>query len=385
VKRDAFFIKIILLLPLLFGTLQAALTDSLQGLVSQGGTLEGNLSAFGFAAGGNCSQLGTLNTSMEEYIASIEAVTAELTAPLSLTQDDLASLDDLSALAISMAAEATRLSTELNSIDDVADLVEYRAGLSAMLRLSEDIGTMADRILEMADRILLMADNIGTMADRIVYTVRLQSANLAFIESAMITTQQNMAQLNASMSTIVYNLTLGQIVSDNSALATELNATVLTQTNMADELSRLQGRVATAQTALVGLMALVGADSAVASHYINGDTLTYMTNLSEINRALAKSIETYANVINGLAPLTQTPILADATASMLQLAYDVKVMGDRIMQMSDKIIVMADNIGIMSGRIVEVQGILGSDMAVTAASLGASQRIIISVIGTYGL
>lgn len=384
-KRDAFFIKIILLLPLLFGTLQAALTDSLQGLVSQGGTLEGNLSAFGFAAGGNCSQLGTLNTSMEEYIASIEAVTAELTAPLSLTQADLTSLDDLSALAISMAAEATRLSTELNSIDDVADLVEYRAGLSAMLRLSEDIGTMADRILEMADRILLMADNIGTMADRIVYTVRLQSANLAFIESAMITTQQNMAQLNASMSTIVYNLTLGQIVSDNSALATELNATVLTQTNMADELSRLQGRVATAQTALVGLMALVGADSAVASHYINGDTLTYMTNLSEINRALANSIETYANVINGLAPLTQTPILADATASMLQLAYDVKVMGDRIMQMSDKIIVMADNIGIMSGRIVEVQGILGSDMAVTAASLGASQRIIISVIGTYGL
>jgi len=377
--------KFVLLLTLLFGTAQAALTDSLQGLVAQGGTLDGNLSAFSFVSGGSCSQLGSLNTSLEAYIAGIEAVAAGLTAPLSLTQDDLTSLDDLSALAASMAGEAVRLSTELNTIDGAADLVEYRAGLSAMLRLSDDIGTMADRILEMADRILLMADNIGTMADRIVYTMGLQSANLAFIESAIITTQQNMAQLNASVSTIVYNLTLGQIVNDGGALATDLNATLLTETNMADELSRLEGRVALVETALVSLTALASANSAVASHYINGDTLTYITDLSAINRALAQSIDAYAAAINQLAPLTQTPVLSDATASMLRLAADIKVMGDRIMQMSSKIIVMADNIGIMSGRIVEAQGILNDDMAVTAASLGASQRIMIGVIGTYGL
>ena len=60
-------------------------------------------------------------------------------------------------------------------------------------------------------------------------------------------------------------------------------------------------------------------------------------------------------------------------------------MGDRIMEMRAKIVVMADNIGLMSGRIVEVQGIMNDDMGLSAASLGASQRIVVDVIGTYGL
>jgi hypothetical protein len=136
---------------------------------------------------------------------------------------------------------------------------------------------------------------------------------------------------------------------------------------------------------LVGLVVLVNTDSAEASHYLDGDTLTYLTDLSEINLALAMSIETYADSINQMAPLTQTPVLSDATASMLRLAQDIKVMGDRIMEMSAKIVVMADNIGLMSGRIVEVQGIMNDDMALTAASVNASQRIIVDVIGTYGL
>lgn len=171
--RNTFLFRLLLLLPLWFGSLQAALTDTLQTLVTQGNALESNLTAFGFETGGDCSQLGTLNTSIEDYTDGIEAVTAQMTAPLSLTQEDLTSLDDLSTMARAMSVEAGRIALEINSIDDVADLVEYRSGLAAMLRLSQDIGTMADRILEMADRILLMADNIGTMADKIVYTINL--------------------------------------------------------------------------------------------------------------------------------------------------------------------------------------------------------------------
>jgi hypothetical protein len=380
------FVSYPLLLLLVFlGTAQAALTDTLQGLASQGSTLEANLSSFSFQTGGDCSQLGTLNTSIEDYTASLEAATAQLSAPLSLTPEDLTSLDALSASARAMTMEASRIALEIKSIDDVADLAEYRSGLSAMLRLSQDIGTMADRILEMANRILLMADNIGTMADKIVYTVNLQSTNLAFIESAIVTTQENMAQLNASLSTIAYNVTLGQLVTDGNGLVTDLNTTVLNESNMADEVSRLQTKAALMETAAVSLALLINTNSAVASHYIDGDTLTSLSDLSGINQALAKSVEAYANRINQLAPLTQTPVLSDATASMLQLARDVKVMGDRIMEMSNKVVVMADNIGIMSGRIVEVQGIMNTNMLVTTDALNASQRIIVGVIGTYGL
>jgi len=65
---------------------------------------------------------------------------------------------------------------------------------STVLRLSDDIGTMADRIL-------VMADNIGIMADRIVKTQEIQSANLnattQLVQVAMGATQM---QMNSSQS-----------------------------------------------------------------------------------------------------------------------------------------------------------------------------------------
>ena len=66
---------------------------------------------------------------------------------------------------------------------------------------------------------------------------------------------------------------------------------------------------------MIVLYTQMSSDSAVASFYINGDTLTYLGDLSSINLALARSLDRYAAAINSLAPLTSTPVLADATAS----------------------------------------------------------------------
>ncbi|HIC08542.1 MAG TPA: hypothetical protein EYO62_00595 [Aquificales bacterium] len=48
----------------------------------------------------------------------------------------------------------------------------------SMLRLSDDIGTMADRIGVMADRILYTELQIGVMADRIITFSQMQSDNM---------------------------------------------------------------------------------------------------------------------------------------------------------------------------------------------------------------
>lgn len=377
--------SLLLLLVVLGVNAHASLTTDLQGLVSQGNSLDTKLSAFSFDQGDDCSKLGTLNTSVEEYIGSIEAVYAQLSAPLSLTQEDLTSLDDLSTISRSMAEESVRIAMELNSIESVADLFEYRAGLSAMLRLSDDIGTMADRILEMANRILVMADNIGAMADKIVYTMTLQSTNMQFIQASLLTTQQNMATLNSSLSSIVYNLTLEQIQSDSDALNSDMQMTILTNFNMADKLDEIQSQSEQLMVKVVSLYTFATINSAIASHYINGDTLTYFNDLSEINRALAQSTENYARTVQMLAPLTSRPVLSDATNSMLKLVQDIRLMSDRMMEMSDKISVMADNIGVMSNRIVEVEEMQASNMAYTVDSLGTSQQIIINIIESYGL
>ncbi|MCK7479011.1 MAG: hypothetical protein M0C28_17825 [Candidatus Moduliflexus flocculans] len=189
---------------------QASLTTDLQGLVAGATTLKTRLAGISMSAPGACAELGTLNTSIEDYNASVGGVTARLAAPLTLTSTDLTSLADLSSLARGMAGDAARLSQDLRTVEGVYQLFEYRAALSAMLRLSDDIGTMADRILEMADRILVMADNIGLMADRILITQQLQNSNVALTQAAILTTQQNLVALSDSLSTIAYNLTLGQ-------------------------------------------------------------------------------------------------------------------------------------------------------------------------------
>lgn len=56
--------------------------------------------------------------------------------------------------------------------------------VTAMLRLSDDIGLMADRIGEMADRIVDTEDKIGEMADRIVATEGLLADTLLQLHGA---------------------------------------------------------------------------------------------------------------------------------------------------------------------------------------------------------
>ncbi len=55
----------------------------------------------------------------------------------------------------------------------------FETMIRAMLRLSDDIGIMADRILFTEEQIGIMADRIGIMADRILETQRIQNENIA--------------------------------------------------------------------------------------------------------------------------------------------------------------------------------------------------------------
>ena len=373
-----------LLLMLLTVRAQASLTTDLQTLVTDLNGFGSQLAAFQFNGEGSCSELGTLNTSIEDYIATTENITAGLT-PFSLTADDMTSLDDLSYLVRNMADDTVRLSWDLRKLEDVQELFQYRAALSAMLRLSDDIGTMANRILEMADRILIMADNIGSMADRILITQQLQNNNVALTQASILTTMNNMVALSDSFNSIAYNLTLGQLNDDTQDLVNELANVGLTETSMASELAQIESSTTFVLNKTLSLYTTMMLTSQGASHYINGDTLTLLGDLSNIHQALAASLEAYAQAIELLSPVTDNVILRDATASMLRLAKDIGIMSDRIMEMTDNIIVMADNIGLMAERIVETQNIQQTNVKLTEGSILAAQSIVINAISTQGL
>ncbi len=369
---------------LLAGALRADVHTDLQALSTQGGTLKGELSALSFQQEATCLSLGALNRSLEAYTASIATLSDGMT-PFSVTAGDLDAVDTLSALARQMGLEAVRLSGELSTVETVAELFEYRAGLSAMLQLSSDIGTMADRILEMSDRILVMADNIGLMADRILLTQQIQNGNIALTQASILTTQRNMVLLSDSLSTIVYNLTLAQLGDETALLTTVMQSSDLNSSNMAAELAAFELQSAALLTKTTALLATAVENSAKASHYINADTLTLLGDLTTLHSALAQALEAYSNTILRIAPLTETPVLSDAVYAMLQLTKDIGTMSDRIMAMTGDIYTMADNIGLMADRIVATQTLQMTNVELTQASLLTSQSIMIELIANYGL
>jgi hypothetical protein len=133
------------------------------------------------------------------------------------------------------------------------------------------------------------------------------------------------------------------------------------------------------------LYAMLEQNSTHLSHAVDGDTLTMMGDLSGLHAALAAALNAYAVQIDALAPVTNSAVLADATASMLRLTQDIGVMSGRIMEMADKIIVMADNIGVMAGRIVETEQIQQTNLVLTQNSLLSAQSTTINVIRNMGL
>lgn len=363
---------------------RADLGADIAGLVPTAEALDASFDQTTFAPLESCLDIGGLGTSLRDYLDVLEGVTASIDGPVSPSADDLANLATLSALASSMGAKVLLLSQDLRTVQGAYDRFELAAMISATLTLSRDIGVMADRILEMANRILVMADNIGAMADRILVTQQIQSANLAATQSVLLTTQVNLASMTTSVSTIVYNVTLGLLADDTLALAQTAAGLSITDTDMGSQLSGLSAEVSTLSARVLALYAQVSLASQSATFYIDGDTLSLLADLGPAQAQLAASVEGFATAVQGFAPVADSAVLGDATQAVLRIAADVGAMGARIVEMNDKIIVMADNVGLMADRIVETQDIQQANLALTQASLQSAQSVTVSVIETWG-
>jgi len=108
-----------LALFLLSGNAFAGLTTDLQGLVTQLGAIKGQIAAIQVPSAGACGELKSLNSSIENFTASVNQVNARIPSPLTLTTADLTALDQLSGLARETAADAAYLSQQLRNLDGI--------------------------------------------------------------------------------------------------------------------------------------------------------------------------------------------------------------------------------------------------------------------------
>lgn len=361
------------------------LASDLQGLLSEAQVVDSQLAGIALTDSNMCSELLNAHQSVNTFINSIEAVNASLSSPLTVDNDSMQALDDLSAIIVGMAANSTGLSMDLTSISATADVLAISNSLSAMLRLSSDIGTMADRILEMADKILVMADNIGEMADRIIITQQIQSDNLALTQASILATQQNSIALVSVVDTGIYNADFSSQTSTGNFLSFDIAATLLTTFNMASQWASIATDVDSLKNQIEATHQAITIDADANTMYADVDSYTALADMSIMVSSIGIAMQGLALATEGLSPVTGDVTLSDSMGSILQLSTDIGVMADRILEMGDLILAMSDNIGMTADQIIATQQLQNTNYTATLASVEATQDIAITIIAVNSL
>ena len=375
---------LLMLMVLLFShtasAAKASLLTDLQDLNSQASALKTELAGINLSADSVCGPLVNANQSARDLVNSISSINDSLAAPLSVDDDVLTSLDDLFVSGLGIANEALRLSVDLNALSTTAQAITLKDGIVAMLQLSNDIGTMADRIGEMADNVLVMSDNIGLMVDRILLTQELQNQNVALTMDSILQTQTNALTLVSVVEDATYDLSFATLITEGSLLASRMQTVVLAPRTMDDQLAAIATDVRNFLNDVSLTNDAISADAAANTMVISADAMMQLGNMSLMLTSLATAIDGYVVAVSGLEAYTSDPNLTDSLQSMLQLSADIGVMANRILEMADLILVMADNIGLQADQILLTQQAMNINIATTQAAILAAQEMSIGLI-----
>ena len=384
-------IQKLLLLPVFFvlvlfaQSAHATLATDLQNLNTEATTLNTYMASISLNADTVCGPLLEANTMARNLINSITQVDDSLAAPLTVDADVYNALDQLVETGLGIANEALRISVDINTLSTLANAITIKDGITAMLQLSDDIGTMADRIGEMSDNILVMADNIGVMADRILVTQELQNQNIALTTSSILQTQTNMLSLVSIFETASYDATFDNLFAQGELLATRMMAVAFNPWTMDDQLRDVAADVNTFLQQVKTASDALNADTAANTAYITADTLTKLANLPLMLTSLATAIDGYVIAIEGLQATTSAPTLYDSMKSMLTLSADIGIMANRILEMADVILAMADNIGLAADQILLTQSAMNVNVATTQTAILGAQDMAIGMIAFWNL
>ena len=359
---------------------RADLNGDLATLNTQATSLKAQLEGISLSADTVCGPLVSANQAARDLVNGITAVEQSLAAPLSVDASTMDAFDQLSVTGLGLANEALRLSVDLQTLSATADAITIKDGITAMLQLSSDIGTMADRIGEMADKILVMSDNIGLMADRIIATQELQNQNVALTTQSILQTQTNALTLVSVIEDASYDLSIATLIANGNLLAARMTAVVFHPWTMDDQLVSVANDVRNFRLQVESLETIIDADAAASTMTSSAATLIELGNLSLMLNSLAIAVDGYVIAIGGLQAVTSDPTLYASMKSMLALSADIGVMSNRILEMADEILLMSDNIGLQADQILATQAAMNVNVASTQTAILGAQQFAINLI-----
>jgi hypothetical protein len=374
-------------ITLLSAPARADVATDLQALNTQATALQSYLEGVQLNADSTplCGPLVQADNMARDMVNSITAVDESLAAPLQLDTDVLGGIEGLSNTTLSLANEALRLSVDLQSLSTAVDMITLKDALAAMLQLSTDIGSMADRIGEMADNILVMSDNIGLMADRILLTQELQNRNVELTINSILQTQTNTLALVSVVEDSSYDVDFARLISEGELLAARMSAVAFSPWTLDDQLAAVRDDVKVFLAELQSVQDALVNDSTMNTLDISHDALIQLGNLSLMLTSLAGAVDGYVIAIEGLQAFTSSATLADAMHSMLMMSADIGILSNTILQMADNILVMSDNIGMQADQIVLTQQTMNLNVATTQTAILGAQQMAIGIIAARNL
>ena len=374
-------------ITLLSAPARADVATDLQALNTQATALQSYLEGVQLNADSTplCGPLVQADNMARDMVNSITAVDESLAAPLQLDADVLGGIEGLSNTTLSLANEALRLSVDLQSLSTAVDMITLKDALAAMLQLSTDIGSMADRIGEMADNILVMSDNIGLMADRILLTQELQNRNVELTINSILQTQTNTLALVSVVEDSSYDVDFARLISEGELLAARMSAVAFSPWTLDDQLAAVRDDVKVFLADVQSVQDALINDSTMNTLDISYDALIQLSNMSLMLTSLASVIDGYVIAIEGLQAFTSSATLADAMHSMLMMSADIGILSNNILQMADQILLMSDNIGMQADQIVLTQQAMNLNVATTQTAILGAQQMAIGIIAARNL
>ncbi|MEN8257573.1 MAG: hypothetical protein ABFS09_06885 [Thermodesulfobacteriota bacterium] len=364
---------------------RATVTSDVQALVAEAHALQSRLVGTQVTPGAICAPLVSAGQAARSMVKSIESVNSGLVAPLTIDDGLMTALEDLSLANVQIGDEALRLAMDVQVLAPSVDALSIKDGLTAMLQLSDDIGAMADRIGEMADNILVMADNIGIMADRILLTQQIQSQNLALTQQSILQTQTNMLTLVSVVETATYDLDLNTLIIQGELLAADLAATVFSPFTIKYQLAGAAADVNNFLAQVKAMEESLKAVSAGSTVTVDSSTLTSLVNLSSMATSVSTVLDGYILVIQSMQAMIFDRNLDASLSSMLAMSADIGMLANSILEMADLILVMADNIGLAAEQIILTQQLQSGYLAISQASILATQEMAIGIIVAQNL
>ena len=366
-------------------TANATLANDLQNLLTEAQAVNNQVAGINLTSNNICSELKSAHDAAALFIENIESISADLNTPVSIDTDSLQAMDDISAVIVAMANNSKNLSLDLTTLNDVTDMLAISNGITAMLRLSDDIGVMANRILQMSDKILVMADNIGLMADRIIVTQQIQSQNLALTQSSILATQQNSIALVSVVTSNEYESDFDAQTLSGNILSMDIASTFLTTFNMANKWADIATDVNNLKSQVESTYAMIKSASQSNTQYVDTDSYTALADMSIMVSSVSIAVEGLSIATQGLSVITRDSTLDASMQSILTLSTDIGTMANRILEMADLILAMADNIGLTADQIIAAQTLQNTNYASTLAMVESTQQIAISIIAINSL